>query len=204
MAIVCIAVITVGCIDEFKTEETPTPTIVPTLIPVETIIPGTIIIDKEKFIEKYTEAKEIFKYDSYEPELKGNESENLGNSYYEKGQFNKAKNKYHEAIQFYLVAKEQNLEAKALFEEAYEIAPTEYYKELCVLYISATQSNINTMNYMSSILKHMEKVCDYYEKEDYKAGDKELEKSNEELIRYNIEIDILYDKIEEIDKNKGW
>ena len=97
--------IIVGCIDNFKTEEVPTFTPISTTVP--TITP-TITIDKEACIDKYTEAEEIFKYESHEPELKANESKNL------------------------------------------------------------------------SAMKHIEKVCNYYEKENYEqVGNIEVKKSNE-------------------------
>lgn len=106
IAVICIVVmIIVGCIDNFKTEEVPTFTPISTTVP--TITP-TITIDKEACIDKYTEAEEIFKYESHEPELKANESKNL------------------------------------------------------------------------SAMKHIEKVCNYYEKENYEqVGNIEVKKSNE-------------------------
>jgi len=33
----------------------------------------------------------------------------------------------------------------------------------------------------------MEKACEYFEKEDYKAGDEEVEKAEKDIMRYNIE-----------------
>jgi len=202
MVVVCTVTMTmIGCIDEFKTDEEPIFTPISTTVP--TITP-TITIDKEAFIDKYTEAKEIFRYESYEPELKANESENLADMYYKRGLFDRAKDKYCEAAKFYSRAKEQDLKAKALFEEAYEIAPTEYYRGLCKLHIDAVQSDVKRMDYMISAMKHMEKACDYYEKENYEAGDIEVEKSNEQVIRYNIEIETYNTLVEKIDEIEGW
>jgi len=200
IAVVCIVVMTiVGCIDNFKTEE------VPTFTPISTTVPTiTPTIDKEAFIDKYTEAKEIFKYESYEPELKANESENLADMYYKRGLFDRSKDKYCEAAKFYSRAEEQDLKAKALFEEAYKIAPTEYYKEICRLYIDASQSHSKLMDYMSSAMNYMEKACDYYEKENYEAGEKERKKANEQIIRYNIEIESYNTLVEKIDEIEGW
>ena len=200
MAFFCVAVMAVGCIDEFKTEEAPIPTTVPTLVPTGTIVPTTPTIDKEEFIDKYAEASEIFWYDSYEPELKGNEYEILASSYYDNEQFNKAEERYHEAAESYSKSKEQILEAKALFEEAYEIAPTEYYKELCELYISAAQSNAKSLEYLSSAMEHMGKACDYYEKGDYIVGDEEVEEQGKDIIRYNMQIDTYNTLVEKIDE----
>lgn len=200
MVVVCTVTMTmIGCIDEFKTEE------VPTFTPISTTVPTiTPTIDKETFIDKYTEAEEIFKYESYESELKANESKNLAHTYYERNEFNRAKDKYCEAAKFYSRAKEQDLKAKALFEEAYEIAPTEYYRGLCKLYIDAVQSDVKQMDYMISAMKHMEKACDYYEKENYEAGDIEVKKSNEQVIRYNIEIETYNTLVEKIGEIEGW
>lgn len=214
VVMVCIAVMTIGCIDEFENEKISTPIIVPsiippitvpTLVPMETIVSDTVsTVDKEEFIDKYTKAKEVFKYDSYEPELKANESRNLAHLYYDKGQLSEASDKYHEAGEFYLKAKEQNLEAKLLFKQIYEIAPTEYYKELCELYIVAAQSDAKTLEYMSSAMKHMEKVCDYYKKEDYEAGDREIEDQERDIIRYNIEVETFNNLSNKIDEMEGW
>ena len=191
---------TIGCIDEFETEKTSTPTTIPTL---ETVVPETTVID-EDFIDKYIEAKEIYKYDCYERELKAEESKSSANEYYERDQLNEASDKYCEAAQFYLKAREQNLAAKALFEEAHKIAPTESYKELCALYISAAQSDVDSMIHISSAMEHMEKACDYYEKGSYEAGDDEVEEQGKEIIRYNIKIETRNTAIEKIDEIEGW
>jgi len=202
MVVVCTVVTTIGCIDKLETEKIPTsiPTIVPTHIPTETVV-SSMEMDKEEFIDKYTKAKKIFNYGSYEPELKANESENLADSYYERDEFSKAGDKYGEAAQFYLEAREQNIEAKALFEELYKIAPTEHYKGLCRLYVDTTQSYAKLMDYMSSATEHMEKACDYYEKGNYKAGNEEVDKAEKEIIQYNIEVVMIYNvAIEKIDE----
>jgi len=207
IAIVCIVATTIGCIDEFKTEGTPIPTpivIQTPVIPTPTTIVISTDISEEEFIDKYTKAEDIFKYDSYEHELKGNDSKNLADPYYYNNQFNEAREKYHEAAEFYSKAKEQNLEAKELFEEAYEIVPGEYYKELCELYISAAQSNAMSLEYLSSAMKYRGRACDYYEKEDYKAGDDNIEAANKEIIRCNIETEKRNAAVLKIDELGGW
>lgn len=203
LVIICMAVITMGCIDQPKTE------IIPTQIPSSNVsfpTPISTNISVEEFIDKYIEAKEIYFYDSYDPEVNANESENIAFEYYNSDdidQFNKAKGEFHKASELYSIAREKNLESEKLFKEVYEIAPTEYYRELCNLYISASQSGAKRMGYMSSMMEHMEIACEYYERGDYIAGDKEREIVNRKAILYNIETEISNDaigKIEEIER----
>lgn len=179
-------------LDSFTTSTTP--------IPTTTSMPTSEF--EEEFIDKYREAKEMFYGVSYESEEKAKESAKLAGSYYERDQLSKAGDKYHEAVEFYSKAREQDLEAKTLFEEAYEIAPTEYYRELCGLHINATQSDAKSLEYISSAMKHLEKACDYYEKGDYIAGDEEVEEQGKDIMRHNIEMEtynMLMEKINEIE-----
>ena len=193
--IIFMMAITMGCIDQPETEILPTP--IPlspesfsTPVPIVSITPVPTDISVDEFIDKYMEAIEIYFYDSYEPEVNANESENLAFEYYDSDEFNKASGEFHKASELYLIARDMNLESEKLFTKVYEIAPTENYRELCTLYISASQSDVKRMGYMGSIMEHMENACGYYERKVYIAGDKEIEKAEREAILYNIETEI--------------
>lgn len=207
MTLICMVIMTIGCIESPETEVLPIHTPIPdvsTLAPhasKTTAIPTDISV--EQFIDKYIEATDIFFYDSYEQELNANESENLAVEYYNSDQFDKASAESHKASELYLIARERNLESEKLFEEVYEIAPTEHYKELCTLYISASQSGVKCMGYMSSVMGYMERACEYYERGDYIAGDKEIDEATRKTILYNIETETfneIIEKIYEIDR----
>lgn len=196
LSFIALAVIVVGisagCIEEATPPQTPTP------IPAPTQITTPTSGFEEEFIDKYVEAEEMFYKISNESELEANKSINLADEYYDSGQYNKAREKYQEAAELYSKAREQNLEVATLFEGAYEIAPIEDYKELCMLYINASQSYSKLMNYMSSATEHLEKACDYYEREDYIRGNEEVKKQGRDIMRYNIERETYITIIEKI------
>ena len=200
-------------------ESTPTPTPTPTPKTTETIyytffypdevtvtitVPIEDVVETEKFFDLLNDAQDnLFNADdsSYNAFFKRDDARIIYEGL-EPGEdvtyWEDVIDLEEEALAFSKAAITDYEYAKARFENAKSIAPTDSYKKTCELYITLIETGIYMEEYAISSSKNSKNAYEQYKQNYVRSGGRYIDKSNEDVKKRNHEVVIFNELLEEL------